>query len=342
MIKSMKRAAALFLGVAVIASGSAAVYAEESTEGMYRSELTNELIPIELQQQRPIAAMVDNESIALDHYGVNQADIVYEMVNSYHNDYITRLMCIVKDWKNLSQFGNIRSVRPTNFMVAAEYEAIICHDGGPDALLMNYYPYADHISGGFARFDNGKSSEFTEYITSEPTNGAAGLIDRITSEGLSPVYTERYSGQQFQFSDAELSLMDKEGAFEANSVSLPFPHNSSELRYNAETQKYEYYEYGNPHVDALTGEVTSFKNVIVQIAPTMGYDAGYYMVYGLLGGSSGYFLTDGYAIPIYWNKTSEAAPTWYHTATETITLNTGHTYIGIVPTEFAQNLSFNG
>lgn len=342
MKKSMKKMAALLLGAAMIAGGSASIYANENTDGMYRSELTNELIPVELQQQRPIAAMVDNESLALDHYGVNQADIVYEMVNSYHNDYITRLMCIVKDWKNLSQFGNIRSVRPTNFMVAAEYEAIICHDGGPDVLLQSYYQFADHLSGGFARFDNGKSSEFTEYITSDACNGAAGLIERIEAEGISPVYTERYSGSLLQFSDEDYSIADREGAFAVSSVSLPFPHNASELRYNPETEKYEYYEYGNAHVDAQTGEVTSFKNAIIQIAPTMGYDDGYYMVYGIIGGSTGYFLTNGYAIPIYWNKTAELAPTWYHTETETITLNTGHTYIGIVPYEFAANMVFNG
>ena len=43
-------------------------------EGFYRSELTNEIISEELKDQRPIAVMVDNESIALPHYGLTQAD----------------------------------------------------------------------------------------------------------------------------------------------------------------------------------------------------------------------------------------------------------------------------
>ena len=49
---------------------------EENHDGMYRSELTNEWIDEALQNQRPVAVLVDNEKTALDHYGLTQADIV--------------------------------------------------------------------------------------------------------------------------------------------------------------------------------------------------------------------------------------------------------------------------
>ena len=42
---------------------------EETREGMYRSEITNEWIDESLKNQRPIAVMVDNEKTALPHYG---------------------------------------------------------------------------------------------------------------------------------------------------------------------------------------------------------------------------------------------------------------------------------
>ncbi len=125
---------------------------EETREGMYRSELTNEWLDESLQNQRPVAIMVDNEKTALLHYGMTQADIVYEMMNSTANGEITRFMAIVKDWGNIKQFGSIRSVRPTNFMIAPEYNAVLVHDGGPfyiDAYLKN--PWVEHLSGGFAR-----------------------------------------------------------------------------------------------------------------------------------------------------------------------------------------------
>ena len=55
---------------------------EETREGMYRSEITNEWIDESLKNQRPIAVMVDNEKTALPHYGLTEADVVYELMNS--------------------------------------------------------------------------------------------------------------------------------------------------------------------------------------------------------------------------------------------------------------------
>ena len=80
-------------------------------EGKYRSELTNELIDDSLKDQRPIAVMVDNESIALPHYGLSHADVVYEMMNSTMNGRITRFMALFKDYESVDQIGSIRSVR---------------------------------------------------------------------------------------------------------------------------------------------------------------------------------------------------------------------------------------
>ena len=148
------------------AAGEEASAEEETREGMYRSELTNEWIDESLQNQRPVAIMVDNEKTALPHYGLNDADIVYEMMNSTANGEITRFMALFKDWGSIKQVGSIRSVRPTNFMIAPEYNAVVIHDGGPfyiDAYLKN--PWVEHLSGGFARIKNGKPREFTEYVT---------------------------------------------------------------------------------------------------------------------------------------------------------------------------------
>ena len=66
------------------------VVEEETTdvlpEGMVYSELTGLPIDQAIEKQKPIAAMVDNESTALPHFGLNSADIIYEMVNSTAND----------------------------------------------------------------------------------------------------------------------------------------------------------------------------------------------------------------------------------------------------------------
>ena len=104
---------------------------EKDPEGMYRSELTNEWIDEALKDQRPIAAMIDNESVALPHYGLTKADIVYEIMNSQMNGRITRFMVLVKNWDSTERLGNSRSARTTNVILDSEWTAVLCHDGGP-------------------------------------------------------------------------------------------------------------------------------------------------------------------------------------------------------------------
>ncbi len=353
----------LLAGALFCASGMSVFAAAETTtettqaaeadahEGMYRSELTGEWISSALAQQRPVAIMVDNEKTALTHYGVNQADIVYEIMNSTKNGRITRLMCLVKDYAAITQFGSIRSVRPTNFLLAVEYNAIVIHDGGP--FYINDYiaqPWTDHLSAGFARFSNGKRTEFTEYVTynsytnSQKGKTYAGLKSRLASAGFSKTYNEYYQGPNFIFSEAQIGLDNEANVITANAVSLPFPHNSSKLNYNAATGTYDYSEYGKAHIDALDGKQTTFKNVIIQNCSFTQYDANGYMVYNVVTGensSNGYYLTNGKAIPITWSKASSTAQTVYRNAAtgEELVLNTGKTYIAIVPSDSWAQLS---
>ena len=88
-------------------------------------------------------------------------------MNSTENGRITRFMALVKDWETLEQFGSIRSARVTNCILAAEWNAVLCHDGGP--FYIDEYialPSVDDFNGGFSRVNNGKSREYTEYIVS--------------------------------------------------------------------------------------------------------------------------------------------------------------------------------
>lgn len=170
---------------------------EEVPEGMYRSELTNLPISEDLKEQRPIAAMVDNESLALPHFGTAEADVIYEMMNSTLNGRITRFMVLVKDWESIEQLGSIRSARPTNFMLAAEWNAVLCHDGGP-FYIDDYIKkdYCAHFSGLFSRVNNGKSTEYTEYIMPGDLDKAFADSDYTTT------YNEfRPEGEHFKFSN---------------------------------------------------------------------------------------------------------------------------------------------
>ena len=71
--KNMTRVAAGLLSAGMLLGSSLTANAN----GLYISELTGLPISTTIQNQRPIAVMVDNEKTALQHYGTAEADIVY-------------------------------------------------------------------------------------------------------------------------------------------------------------------------------------------------------------------------------------------------------------------------
>lgn len=307
---------------------------EEVREGFYRSEFTNEWTDEAIKDQRPIAVMIDNEKTALPHYGTSQADVVYEMMNSTLNDRITRFMCIFKDYNSISQIGSIRSVRTTNLQISPEYNAIVVHDGGP--LYINAYfknPYVDHLSGGFSRIKNGKPTEFTEYITE------GQITKRCEEAGISLTYNEYFQGNHWLFSSdkhpTDLSLMDK--SIPCTKIELPYKHNGSKLEYIEETGVYRYSEYGEEYKDALTDDYLEFKNLIIQECDFEQYDEHGYMNFFVHEGvdKTGYFITNGYAVPIVWAKDKfDMYPTYFcYEDLNLIQLNTGKTYVCIVPSD---------
>ena len=302
---------------------------EVAPEGMYHSELTNEWISEDLKDQRPIAVMVDNEKTALPHYGLTQADIIYEMMNSTLNDHITRFMVLVKDYDSIKQLGSVRSVRPTNLMIAPEWNAIVCHDGGPfyiNTFLNN--PYVDHFSGTFSRVKNGKPREFTEYIlTGDMAKNFKNnsKIDRNYNE-----YAPTEAHFQFASESKPVELTD---GTDCTLVDLPFKHNGSQLDYDAESGTYLYSEYGSKHLDpGNNNKQLAFKNVILQKMSYSQLDEHGYMVWNCLAsGQEGYYITNGKAIPITWTKNSDLNRTIYRDLNgDEITINTGKTYIGFV------------
>ncbi len=305
-------------------------------EGMYFSELTGEPISEELKDQRPIAVMVDNESKALPHFGTSEADVVYELMNSTKNDRITRLMCIVKDWGTIDQMGSIRSTRPTNIMLAAEWNAVLCHDGGP--LYNDQYfsqPWSAHFSGTFSRINNGKPTEFTEYIVDGDLESNFSSYEG--KAGYETTYNEYANvGSHFNFVDYgdEIFLDQKYSrSYTASKITLPFTHNGSQLVLNPDTGEYEYYEYGARHEDAEDDAPLSFKNVILQSCSFSQLDENGYLIYNCIGsGQYGWYITNGVAKDITWVKTSETDVTrFYDENGEELQINTGKTYIALVP-----------
>lgn len=310
-------------------------------DGMYASELTGLPISNDLASQRPIAVMVDNEVDALPHFGTSNCDIIYEMMNSTANNRITRLMAVLKDWGAIEQLGSIRSTRPTNILLAAEYNAVLCHDGGPyhnDAYFA--HGFVDHFSGTFSRVNNGKKREYTEYIL-------PGDLDKNFGDRIARDYKEGFSADTPHFNFVEYGtttdlseLYDR--TYPTKQLILPFPHNSSLLNYNDETGNYEYCEYGKQYYDEGTGEPLSFTNIFIQRCSFNKLDENGYLIYNCLGSGEGFYITKGLAKSVSWVKNGDEDFTrFYDDNGQEIAVNRGKTYIALVPDDTWDKVQMN-
>ena len=313
---------------------------EETREGMYRSELTNEWIDEALKEQRPIAAMVDNEKTALPHYGLTQSDVVYEMTNSTANDGVTRLMVLFKDYNSVKQIGSIRSVRPTNLQIIPEWNAVICHDGGP-FYIDDYMAkdFVENFSGTFSRVNNGKSREFTEYILE-------GDIDKnfASHPKYSKTYNDYYPGPHYQFTSESKpnDLSQYSDAKSCTHIQMPYKHNKPYMDYDEGSGTYLYSEYGMKHTDPGNGDQQlSFKNILIQNCRYVQFDSnGYMMFHSIDFNRDGSYITNGKCIPVTWTKEDELTPTRYYDKDgNEIVLNTGRTYVALVPDDIWSGLT---
>ena len=316
------------------ATEAATAESDVAPAGKYASELTGEWIDESLKDQRPVAVMVDDDKNALPHYGLSTADIVYEMVNSTANNGITRFMVMVKDWENIKQLGSIRSTRPTNLQVFTEWNAVLCHDGGPTLWNTIFYEnkFVERFSGTFSRVNNGKAREYTEYIM-------PGDIDKnFESTGYSKTYNEYYKGPHYQFASRTNpnELTQYSDSFACTHIELPFHHNTPYLDYDESSGTYKYFQYGEAETDAGNNNAQlEFKNLLIQNARMEQLDKnGYMMYYPTDSNREGYYITNGKGIKVTWTKVDDLNPTRYYDSDgNEIQINVGKTYIAYVSSD---------
>lgn len=317
---------------------------EESVEGKVRNPLTNEWIDEELADKRPIAVMYPINKEAMPQYGYDNIDVFYEILEEGK---MSRQMAIMKDWENLEQIGNIRSIRDYFVYPALEYDSIIVHFGGPELYVTDILSRADveNINGtggskmgsdygAFFRVPrSGVAQEHTAYTSGEKLQAA------IDKAGFSKTYRDVYKGDHFTFADAKSpnTLENGEAATKID-MSSCFPVTKPVLTYNEENGLYYREIYGKPQVDAVTGNQLAFANVIVQNTYFEQRDPKGYLYFQMFDTTrDGYFFTQGKAIPITWKHSdkngidSNYEPTKYYDKDgKEIVLNTGKTMIFIV------------
>ena len=298
-------------------------------EGMVKSDLTGEWISGDLADQRPIAVMIPDENAALPHYGLSNADILYEC--SVEGN-MTRLMAVFKDWKNIERIGNIRSCRDYYVYWAKEWDAIYCHIGGPFYILNAINdPTTNNITGAVLASDPSQKKGLYDaafYRTSDrkaPHNAytSGDRIDKAAQAlGYSETYTENYQSDHFKFASTNNpNTLEQYGssAIPATKIDLAgaYPITKTYFEYNEEDGLYYRFQGmqkgDQKHMDGANNKQLAFKNVLVQFAYYETRDAKGYLSFQCHDDTKdGYYFTNGKGIHVTWKKTSDFAPTKFY------------------------------
>jgi len=141
------------------------------------------------------------------------------------------------------------------------------------------------------------------------------------------------------YSIDEINLSEMEGAKVANNVTVRYPAVISHYEFDAEAKVYKRSVAENrgamrPHAVGVTGRQFTFKNIIVYQVENHNLSGGGGGRQDLrnVGEGEGYFITNGFAVPITWSKSSRSAQTVYkHLDGREINVNDGNTFIQIQP-----------
>ncbi len=278
---------------------------------------------------RTYAFMINNLNEARPYQsGLQDAYIVYEIIVEGG---ITRMMALFKD-KDTARIGPIRSSRHYYLDYALENDAIYVHDGwSPQAKsdirklgVNNINPYKEGVF--WRETDLPVAWEHKEFTSlSNIKEAALDKKYRVTSD-KEPL---------LNYSEEEVLLDSVESSVNANSVDIKYSNYvTTNYIYNKNDKIYYRSVNDKPHIDYVTKKQNTAKNILIVYVgnETISGDKKGRQDLNNTGIGSGYYITNGKAVPITWKKSSRSAQTIYtYRDGKELIVNDGNTYIQIAP-----------
>ncbi len=280
--------------------------------------------------KRPVAVMVNNLKDSLPQYGIEQADIIFELPVEGG---ITRLMAVYADYTDVPDVCSVRSCRYYYPLLCLGMDAIYCHWGADQTIALETLERTgiDHFDGEYEKDLFFRDQDRLGNYASEHTGYLKGseLPDKIEREGVRTDLDELHREPAFVFTGGENNAGP--GDMSANTVDLRFSSSYySTFTYDAANGVYLKQHSGNPHIDGRTNNQLSFDNIFVLQTDIHKREDGYLMDVRLSGGK-GYYISKGSAREIIWEKKGESLPIKiYERGGKELVVNTGESYIGII------------
>jgi hypothetical protein len=307
--------------------------------------------------ERPLGVMVNNHVEARPQSGLNQADIVYEIVAEGG---ITRFLAFYLT-NQPAKVGPIRSIREYYLEVVKEVgDAMIMHIGySPQALeAIETWPVRSLIRLGLncdnvlpdptdqdcwrnkARVDADVAWEHTAY----------GNVALLRKAGVDAGWEGKPDDfKSWSFKDDANKYAQMPAALDISVDFWTKGDYSAAFKYNSTNNTYLRYESLDaqgqpvPQIDLESNKQLEVNNVVVQFAveTAVAGDEKGRLEYQLTGSGEGLIFVDGKVIKATWSKASRGGRTMYYdTNGQEIAFNRGKFWISIVPSRNADQVVY--
>lgn len=284
-------------------------------------------------KSRPVAVMINNIDVARTvQSGLQDAYMVYEIIVEGG---LTRMMAVFKD-ANTERIGSIRSSRHYFLDYAMENDAVYVHWGYSDAAKADIADYHIQNINGLMYGNKYFWKDNTLSISTE--HRAFTSMDKI-KQGISGLGYRNTTDARplLSYSVDNIDVSKMEGAIPANNVKIKYSGSvNTSYVYDSTNGNYKRSVNNKAHVDYVTKKQYTTKNIItykVKNSLRKGDIKGRQDLDNV-GSGTGYYISNGYAVPITWAKSSRSAKTIYKLKDGTeLKVNDGNTFIQIQPVD---------
>lgn len=329
----------LFLGFLIILAGIAFATFMLLKPGKKSDSKQNEPKPVKPEppkekvdiidvesKTRPLVVSINNTPVAVKvQTGLNKAYIVYEIPTEGST---SRLLALYKDVDN-TKVGTIRSARHNMIDYTYDSDGILTAFGwsfyAQNEMQSGIVNYVQGIVGEGKMYRNNPehlASEHTAYTSINRIKDFAYNTKKYNKEGENTVLLN------YNVKDTDLS--SNEGVIDATEITIPYGNIVTKFKYNPETKMYTKIVNGVEIKDHNTKESITTKNIIIEKITYGMTSSNYYWDLHTTGSGSGYYITNGKAVPIKWSKSSRKAKTKYtYNDGKEIEVSDGRTYIQV-------------
>ena len=292
--------------------------------------------------KRPIAVMIDNNVENDEQVGLQDAYLTYEIIVEGG---LTRMMAIYKD-VDTSVIGPIRSSRHYFLDYALESDAIYAHYG------WSTYAENDIKALGVDNINGLYDDAFYRDSSIAAPHNVFTSIEALKEEAKALGYSltsNNYENLNFVSEEISLEEIDNdcdedtcslEGT-KASSIIIPYSRGEARSYTYDDVNKY-YLRFMNniPHTDRDSGEQYHYKNVIIIKVDNETLDSSGRQDLDTVGNGEGYYATNGYIMPITWEKETRSGKTsYYYSNGDKIEINDGNTFIQVMPSNMDVTIS---